>query len=98
MTMTEAPPMTQPGCGYCEDWNRRHPNAPPRTSCGACASCGAPGHIGAHPRRPASICLCEGHWAELTAPGYRFELYHLVYLFVLLTFAAIAYPLVAKWF
>lgn len=85
-------------CEYCNQWNREHPEAPPRTSCGPCDVCKAPGHVGAHPRQPASICLCERHWAELAAPGYRFELYHLVYVAVAAILAATVYPMIARFF
>lgn len=66
-------------CPYCRDWNREHPAEAPRTSCGPCETCGRPGHVGAHPRQPTSLCLCLEHWESLAARGYHFELNHLVY-------------------
>ena len=85
-------------CLYCDDWNRLHPQEAPRTSCGPCEFCTAPGHIGAHPRQPVSLCLCPAHWAELGAAGYHFELSHLIYVAMVLMLAASAYPLLARWF
>jgi hypothetical protein len=54
--------------------------------------------VGAHPRQPTSVCLCERHWAEVSAPGYRFELYHLVYVAIAAIVVATAYPMVASLF
>lgn len=68
-------------CPYCRDWNEAHPEAP-RTSCAPCETCGAPGHIAAHPRQARSLCLCERHWQDLTAAGWHFELYHLIYVLI----------------
>ena len=83
-------------CLYCDDWNHQHPQDTPRTACGPCEFCKAAGHIGAHPRQPVSLCLCRAHWAEITAPGYHFEISHLIVAFLLLILAAIAYPLIAR--
>lgn len=77
----KAPPRTEP-CSYCEQWNREHPDAPPRHWCGPCVECQTPGHVRAHPRQPTSLCLCRHHWSKLSAPGYHFELYHLIYLVI----------------
>ena len=85
-------------CEYCRQWNRDHPQEAPRTSCGPCDFCQAPGHIGAHPRQPTSICLCDKHWAELTAPGYHFELSHLIYVAMAAIFVAVVYPVLARFF
>jgi hypothetical protein len=85
-------------CEYCSQWNREHPQEAPRTSCGPCDFCQATGHIGAHPRQSTSICLCEKHWAELTAPGYHFELYHLIYLALGAIIVATVYPMIARFF
>lgn len=74
--------MSEPSCGYCADWNRTHSPAEQRQSCGPCAQCGAPGHVGSHPRQPISVCLCQEHWQQLAASGFRFEVYHLVYVFI----------------
>ncbi len=68
-------------CDYCHQWNAEHPEAQ-RSACGPCEFCGAPGHIGAHPRQPGSLCLCEPHWQTLSSPGWHFELYHLIYLLI----------------
>lgn len=91
-----APPATEAQCLYCADWNRAHPDEPPKTACGPCEFCGEPGHIGCHPRRPTSMCLCERHWRELST-GFHFELYHLIPLIVLGLLAAIIYPQVMRW-
>ncbi len=77
-----ATPRAQP-CIYCEQWNREYPDAPPRVSCGPCVECQAPGHLRAHPRQPTSLCLCRHHESTLSAPGYHFELYHLIYVVVI---------------
>lgn len=65
-------------CPYCRDWNTAHPESP-RSACGPCETCGAPGHVAAHPRQPTSVCLCTAHHQAL-AEGWHFELYHLIYL------------------
>ena len=68
-------------CPYCRDWNAAHPEAP-RSACGPCETCGAPGHVAAHPRQPTSVCLCTAHHQALAADGWHFELYHLIYLLI----------------
>ncbi|MBK9594437.1 MAG: hypothetical protein IPO57_03455 [Rhodocyclales bacterium] len=83
-------------CEYCRQWNQAHPEAEPRASCGPCAVCRAPGHLKAHPRQPTSLCLCREHWDELNAPGYHFELYHLIYVVIVGIAAIQIYPLVAR--
>ena len=83
-------------CEYCRQWNREHPDAEPRSSCGPCDFCQAPGHVRAHPRQPTSVCVCRKHWDELTAPGYHFELYHLIYLILLGIAAVQLHPLLAR--
>ena len=88
----------QAGWEYCRRWNRERPLASPRTACGPCDVCQAPGHVGAHPRQPTSVCLCERHWAEVSAPGYRFELYHLVYVAIAAIVVATLYPKMASLF
>lgn len=91
-------PQMQFECGYCNDWNRDHPQESPRASCGPCDVCKAPGHVGAHPRQPVSLCLCEKHWSELTDDGYHFETYHLIYVLIVVIFVAVTYPIVARFF
>jgi hypothetical protein len=86
--------MAPADCPYCRDWSRAHPEAAPRLSCGPCETCGKPGHVGAHPRQPTSVCLCAEHWAALAARGYHFELYHLVYVVIGLVAASVVYRIV----
>lgn len=83
-------------CDYCPQWNRDHPEQPPRESCGPCVVCQAPGHLRAHPRNPTSICLCHTHEQALNAPGYHFELYHLIYVVILGIAAVQIYPFLAR--
>lgn len=89
---------TPEDCSYCAEWQRQHPDQPPRHACGPCERCGAPGHVGAHPRQAVSLCLCPRHWAALAAPGYHFELYHLIVPIVIGSFVAIIWPLLARLF
>ncbi len=81
-TPSARPTSASESCSYCEQWNQEHPDAPPRDSCGPCVECQAAGHVRAHPRQPTSLCLCRHHWSKLSAPGYHFELYHLIYLVI----------------
>lgn len=83
-------------CGYCRDWNRTSSPEDRRDSCGPCSVCQQPGHVRAHPRQPTSSCLCEKHWQELNSPGFRFELYHLIYLLVFGLIAIQIYSLVVR--
>lgn len=83
-------------CEYCLQWNKDHPDEAPRVACGPCDVCRAPGHVGAHPRRPSSVCLCKAHWGALTARGYHFEPYHLIYVIIFGIAAAQIYPLIAR--
>jgi hypothetical protein len=90
--------MAEVDCEYCRHWNSVHPDETPRTACGPCEFCQAPGHVGAHPRQPCSICLCAEHWAELTGPGFHFDMSHVTFVLILLIIAAIAFPAIASWF
>jgi len=54
------------------------------------------GHLRPHPRQPTSICLCQQHWDELTAAGYHFELYHMIYVLIFGIAVIQIYPLVAR--
>lgn len=83
-------------CDYCNKWNRDHPGEKQRDSCGPCVVCQAPGHLGAHPRQPTSICLCKNHWDDLNSPGYHFEFYHLIYAAILSIAAVQIYPIIAR--
>lgn len=74
------------------------PSAATPPSDGPCEFCRAPGLVGAHPRQPVSICLCQKHWDELAQPGYHFETYHLIYPLLMAALAVIFYPLVARFF
>lgn len=82
-------------CAYCADWNREHPDQA-RTECGPCEHCEAPGHIGAHPRQPTSLCLCRKHWDELASPGFHFELHHLIYWVILVIVATLLYTSITR--
>lgn len=84
-------------CGYCNAWNQEHPEAEQRYFCGPCNICQSPGHIGAHPRQPVSLCLCQQHWDELNTPGYHFELSHLIYVAIIGLALVQIYPLLARW-
>ncbi|MFZ5482984.1 MAG: hypothetical protein ACOZB0_02030 [Pseudomonadota bacterium] len=68
-------------CPYCADWNQRHPDTP-RDSCGPCEVCGRPGHVGAHPRKPVSLCLCPEHGSQETDSGDHFERYRRIDLLI----------------
>ena len=83
-------------CEYCRKWNQENSESESQTSCGPCEICRAPGHLKAHPRKPASICLCQQHWDELNASGYHFDLSHLLYVIVLAIAAVQIYPLIAR--
>jgi len=83
-------------CEYCRQWNQDHPDEQPRAACGPCDVCAVPGHVGAHPRQPTSVCLCKAHWDKLSASGYHFELSHLIYVIIFGIAAIQLYPLVAR--
>lgn len=48
------------------------------------------------PKAATSLCLCREHWDKLNASGYRFELYHLIYVAILGIAAIQIYPLIAR--
>jgi hypothetical protein len=83
-------------CEYCRQWNKEHPESEPESSCGPCEICHAPGHLKAHPKQPTTLCLCQKHWNELNAPGYHFDLSHLIYVIILGIAAVQICPLIAR--